>query len=112
MAKTPIKDLCTQFDRDIKFDAHGTIIKVGRSRAGKELTERCQEAFSDIVAHLANHPELDQFDLANAWCWLLANIKDGLDPHGELPGYSPTEEKSKPAFEHWLAWARKFVENN
>lgn len=89
--------LCVRFDNDIRFDAHGLALRVGRSEALQELLNRGRPALRVVAAFVRAHTSLDELDLRTAWGMLFNEFKLQLQVDGRVIEYDDTAG--------WLTWA-------
>lgn len=99
---TPAADLISQFENDIRYDAHSLIARLERSRSGYELRSRGQAVLGAIVRHLEQNPPQDR-ELRIAWGWILNGIEIDIDAEKTAP-------KQYLDTSGWIAWARRFAQ--
>ena len=99
---TDLAQLIKRFESDIKYDATGTMIKVSRSDAAKELLETADRRMLEILACHLREDSISGViyaDLPMAWGMLLNDIGHRLnltlmpDRYNDLPA--------------WIEWAER-----
>ncbi|MHB8830995.1 MAG: hypothetical protein ACYC44_02685 [Patescibacteria group bacterium] len=97
---TDVARLIDRFEKDIMYDLHGTLIKVGRSAAARALIALADgSTFAAIADHLKKNPPSNKgiyTDLPLAWCLLLHDI--GLTLKIQTP---PADWKD---LQGWIDW--------
>jgi hypothetical protein len=94
-----MKELLSQFENDIMYDAGGFDGKVRRSTAGKQIVAMGRKALPVIVAHLEDTKPSAKGDVSCAWAALMARI--GMEYNLDSPSDLKFGDIST-----WIAWAK------
>lgn len=95
------------FENDMEFDAHGTVSKLGKSEAARELIEMGGEALPQIISHLETNPPDSKPGVPEGWSMVIHDILIRMGSY-KVP---ETEVFKKPRtyedLQSWIAWAKR-----